>query len=635
MSETILKVSGLEKYFGTRTLFTGISFDLRRGEKVGLVGANGTGKTTLFRCLLGREPYAAGQVSWPRTSTVGYVEQATDFGGRTLRQELLRAYEDVIGWETRLRELEGLIARPEGTDESDRLMREYAELTELFERADGYAMESRIRQVTSGLGFTAEDGERPADEFSGGQKTRITLARELVRQPDFLLLDEPTNHLDMEHMEWLEEYLGGYPGGVLVISHDRYFLDSTVQKVWEIDNCVLEEYHGNYSAYLEQKTHRRRELMTVYEKQQDMIADTEAYIRKYKAGIKSKQARGRQSRLERMERLQRPEVREAMQFLFPDIEDSPERVAEFCDVSASYGTRTIFERMSFLIRRTEKVAVVGPNGAGKTTILKMIMGELLPVAGRVRVSPRAVIGYYSQEFDSLHGPLRVVDEIMISCGLLEAKARKILGRFLFKGDDVFRRVEELSGGEKARLSLVKVLLSGANVLILDEPTNHLDIPAREAVEEALELFPGAVILVSHDRYLIDKVADRILSLEEGHISSHVGNYSEFKDNRAAAALATKPVRTEGDSATKKVPGGKATTPAKNSPRTLQRKIEKAESEIAKLEAEFAAMELRINDPLSHADPQESLRTAKAYEALKQSLEQAFAVWQQLVEEGEE
>ena len=630
MSEAILKVNGLEKNFGVRSLFSGIGFELRRGEKIGLVGANGTGKTTLFRCLLGKEPYDSGQINWPRSCDIGYVEQATDFEGRTMRQELLLAYDDVIAWENRLREIEALLEISTDADDRLRLMREYAELTERFERADGYAMESRIRQVMNGLGFSSEDADRPADEFSGGQKTRITLARELVRQPDFLLLDEPTNHLDMEHMEWLEEYLTGYSGGVLVISHDRYFLDSTVERILEIDNGTMTEYHANYSGFLEQKAHRQREQMTAFERQQEMIAETEEYIRRYKAGIKSKQARGRQSRLERMERLQRPEMRQAMQFLFPEIEDSPERVTEFSDVTAAYGDRKIFEKLSLLIRRNEKIAVIGPNGAGKTTIIKLIMGELLPAAGRVRVSPRAQIGYYSQEFDSLHESFRVIDEIMLPCGMTEEKARKILGRFLFRGDDVFRPVRELSGGEKARLSLVKVMLSGANVLVLDEPTNHLDIPAREAIEEALELFPGAVILVSHDRYLLDKVAGRILCLEGGQLTSHVGNYSEFKEQQRIAAV---PVKNEtGRSGKAKQNDGAKSAAAKESPKALQRRIEKAETEIGKLETQLSDLEARLNDPATHVDHQESVKLAREYDELKKMLEVAYAQWQQLVEE---
>ena len=319
MSEILLKVVNLAKYFGERTLFSGVGFEIRRGEKVGLVGPNGAGKTTLLRCLLVSESTDGGQVTWYRNCATGYVQQAADFGGRTVLEELKQAYQDVLAWEKSMRELEQQIAA-QGDGTQPGLLDEYAEVMARFEHAGGYSMDSRIRQVSIGLGFSEQELSRKAEEFSGGQKTRIALARELVRQPDFLILDEPTNHLDLERTEWLESYLRDYPGAVLVISHDRYFLDAVTRRTLELENTSLQEYSAGYSGYLTQKAERLEAAVSAYEQQQEKIAETEEYIRRYKAGIKSKQARGRQSQLNRLERLDRPEIREAMQFFFPDCE---------------------------------------------------------------------------------------------------------------------------------------------------------------------------------------------------------------------------------------------------------------------------------------------------------------------------
>ena len=542
MSEILLKVTELAKYFGERTLFSGVGFELWRGEKVALVGPNGAGKTTLLRCLLREESRDGGQISWYRGCTVGYVEQTADFGDRTVLEELKQAYRDVLAWEARMRELEQEIAAASEAAAPE-LLNEYAEVMARFEHADGYAMDSRIRQVSLGLGFSEQELARPAAEFSGGQKTRIALARELVRQPDLLILDEPTNHLDLERTEWLEGYLRDYPGAVLVISHDRYFLDAVTRRTLELENGRLQEYAAGYSGYVGQKAERLEAALAAYEQQQEKIAETEEYIRRYKAGIKSNQARGRQSQLNRLDRLERPEIREAMQFFFPDCEEVPERMAEFIGVSGGYGATPVFEKISFLLRGGEKVALLGPNGAGKTTLLRLLLGELQPLQGRVKLSPRARIGYYAQEFEELNDAVRVLDELVYRCALTEDRARKVLGRFQFRGDDVFKTVGDLSGGEKARLAILKIILSGANLLIMDEPTNHLDIAAREAVEEAMDAFPGSILLVSHDRYLIDRIADRVLAFEAGELNSYPGNYSEYKAAKAAEEPAVMPAPT--------------------------------------------------------------------------------------------
>jgi len=629
MSEILLKVSDLAKFFGEKTLFSGVGFEIRRGEKIGLVGPNGAGKTTLLRCMLERDSRNGGQVNWYQGCAVGYVEQAADFGGRTVLEELKQAYQDVLSWEASMRKMEHQIAEL-GAETPPALLAEYAEVMARFEHAEGYAMDSRIRQISMGLGFSDEELNKKAEDFSGGQKTRIALARELVRQPDFLILDEPTNHLDLERTEWLEGYLKEYPGAILVISHDRYFLDAVTRRTLELENGSLQEYSAGYSGYVSQKAARLEAALAAYEQQQEKISETEEYIRRYKAGIKSKQARGRQSQLNRLERLEQPEIREAMQFFFPDCDEVPERMAEFIDVSGGYGKGPVFEKLSFLLRGGEKVALLGPNGAGKTTVLRVLLGEILPLSGRVKMSPRARLGYYAQEFEELNDSVRVIDELVYQCALTEERARNVLGRFMFRGDDVFKTVGDLSGGEKARLALLKIILSGANFLVMDEPTNHLDIRAREAVEEAMDAFPGTILLVSHDRYLIDRIADRVLVFEAGGLLSYPGNYSDYKAAWSAAQeAAAKPadavqLKTKKNESTDK----KNTSPLKRRQDCI-RQINRAEKEIGELETVLQELERRINDPTSHEDPAESRKLGEEHERVKATLEEAYRTWEEL------
>ena len=634
MSELLFRVSDLAKHYGERTVFSGIGFEIRRREKIGLVGPNGGGKTTLLRCLLGEELSDGGQINRFRNCAVGYVQQTAEFSGRTVWEELQQTYQEVMAWEARMRQLEVEISA-QGSDACPDLLAEYAEVMGRFEHAEGYAMDSRIRQVASGLGFSEQDLHRKAEEFSGGQKTRIALARELVRQPDLLFLDEPTNHLDLERTEWLEDYLKEYPGAVLIVSHDRYFLDAVTTRTLELENGRLQDYSASYSQYVDQKAARLEAALAAYEQQQEKIAETEEYIRRYKAGIKSKQARGRQSQLNRLERLERPEIREAMQFLFPECEEIPTRMVEFAEVTAAYAEEPVFSKISFLLRGGEKVALVGPNGAGKTTLLRLLLGSMQPISGRVRLSPRARIGYYSQEFEELNPHIRVIDEAVYHWGLTEERARKILGRFLFSGDDVFKQVGDLSGGEKARLALLKIILSGANLLVLDEPTNHLDIPAREAVEEAMDAFPGSLLLVSHDRYLLDRIADRVLAFEDGQLVSRIGNYSDYRLARqneikalaeSTAANATGAVMK----ARKQETGEKRTLSPLKQRQEYQRQLNRLEKEITRLEVDWAELEELINQPASHADLAESHRLAERHDELRAAMDSAYREWESVV-----
>lgn len=638
---SLLEVHGLSKAYGIQNIFTDISFQVRRGEKVGLIGPNGVGKTTLVRCLLGFEKPDSGHVSLTPGERIGYVEQDTGLGDNTLYDELVGAYGDVLGWQQDMRRLEAAIAGEQAADKLDKLMKEYAQAVERFERGGGYEYENTVRRVAFGLGFSAEDLTRRTGEFSGGQKTRICLARALIRQPDFLFLDEPTNHLDLGMVEWLEEFLTGYSGAVLVVSHDRYFLDTVAERILAIENGTIADYSGNYSEYLEKKAEKQAAQEKAYAKQQAFIAKTEEYIDRYRAGIKSKQARGRQSQLNRLSRLARPEDAAGFDFFaFNPPAECADRVAELGEVKAGYGEKTVLSGVSLLVRRGDGVALVGPNGAGKTTLLKLLTGEVTPYSGKVKLGSRVRLGYFAQEHETLTDSNSVLDELMREFAFSEERARHYLGSFLFRGDDVYKRVGDLSGGEKARLALLKLMLTGANFLILDEPTNHLDIAAREAVEEAIMNFPGTFLTVSHDRYFLDKVANRVVELESGQLTEYAGNYSYYRDKKAAVAKAAAQAAIQAAAVEKKQSAKQAAVPVQapaaksagwRKPDTAKQ-AKKLEEEIAMLEHDLAALEVKLNDPASHADAVLSRELSDEYAAKQAELDEKYSVWMELTGE---
>ena len=651
---SILKVQGLSKSFGVETLFHDVSFEIGRGDHVGFVGANGAGKTTLMKILMGKEEADGGSVQFDRAATVGYVEQQADFGEGTLYEEFKRAFEDVMELGERKRELERWIE----TEQDEALMEEYGRVVERFEQLEGYDYESRIRRVAFGLGFTEEDFERDAAHFSGGQKTRICLAKALLREPDFLFLDEPTNHLDIHMIEWLERFLKNYRGGVLIISHDRYFLDRVAARIIELSDRTVTSYEGNYTHFMQVRTQRREALKSAYEKQQEHIRKTEEYIRKYKAGIKSKQARGRQSQLNRLERIVLPPEEASFgYFAFHKPPECAQRVAELEDVSVSFGSKDIFRHLSLLIRRGDGVALVGPNGAGKTTLLRVLVGELQSETGQVKIGSRVKIGYFSQQHEGLHMEQTVLDEIRYEYGLDEEQARRYLGAFLFHGDEVLRRISDLSGGEQSRVAFLKLMLTGANFLVLDEPTNHLDIPAREAVEEALMAYPGTFLAVSHDRYFLDKVANCTLELDHGHLTEYPGNYSYYLMKKELAEQEEEARQEEAARRSPESDGKKTKTDSytamKQAEDDRQRKarkeqaergriqsmsetrrvelIQRAEAEIAMAEAELKGLEYQMNDPAVQSDPDRSRSIAEEYAAKEREIEQRYEKWEQLTE----
>ena len=636
-----MRVQGVSKAFGTRELFTNVTFEIRPKEKVGFVGANGTGKTTLMRMLLGKEELDAGTISFEEGARIGYVEQQADFTQDTLEAELRLAFADVLALKERKEQMEKVLQE----NASESALAAYARVVEAFERLSGYDFESRLQRIAFGLGFSAADLKKDVHAFSGGQKTRISLAKALVREPDYLFLDEPTNHLDIERIEWLENFLQEYRGSVLIISHDRFFLDRVISHVLDLDHQKVTMYEGNYTKYLKVKEEREASLLSAYEKQQAFIKKQEEYIRRYRAGIKAKQARGREGRLKRMERIVLPSKDQAFNhFAFHPPALSAERVADFEDVCAGYPQHEVLAGITLSVRRGDGLAIIGPNGAGKTTLLKVLLGEIEPTAGRVKIGSRVKVGYFSQQHEGLNPIHTLLEELNDSFGLDEETARKYLGAFLFRGDTVFRHISELSGGEAARLAFLKLLLTGANFLVLDEPTNHLDIPAKEAVETALMSFPATFIVVSHDRYFLDKVANRVAELEDGKLTLYEGNYSYSREKKAELeAVETK--ATPVKKVTKVVAPKKnlssqphasvKSTNAENYPlppaSTEKREmlLARAEAEIAMAEAELKGIERQMNDPALQGDPQKSVEIARLYAEKEAEIQRRYEHWEAL------
>lgn len=630
-----IRMIGLGKSFGVRQVFSNVSFEIKEGDRIALVGPNGAGKSTLLKCILGIEELDEGQVVMSPVASIGYLQQDVNLGDASLAEEIETAWEDVHALENKLQELTAYLETHEAS-ESDLQRLDY--LQNRLEWLGGYDYEQKTKRIVYGLGFTDEDLYKPANAFSGGQKTRINLAKALVRSPDFLFLDEPTNHLDMEMLEWLEGYLSSYRGGILIVSHDRYFMDRIVTGVVELDHHKATTYRGNYSRYVAQREERLKADTIAYEKQQEYIKKTEEYIDKYRAGIKSKMARGRQSQLNRLERLEAPETSHSLDFKFPPAAMSADKVLVLDHVSIGYKTDDpIIDDVSMVVRRGESVALIGPNGAGKSTMVKAIVGELFPTEGHIDIGNRVQVGYFSQEHEELHDRWQVVDEIINNYNFTEEKARNVLGSFLFKGDDVFKLVGDLSGGERARLALLKLFLQGDNFLILDEPTNHLDVPTREIVERALQQFGGTCFIISHDRYFLDQVSTRTLVLENKGITEYLGNYSYYKEKlkeqNDIAALTEHVEEVPKDKAkteTKVVPSNDESKPKPNT-YMVEKQLAEVEEEIARLEATMKMYEVQLANPVVQQDLEEMANISKQLSDTESSLQVLYEKWEHFSE----
>lgn len=636
----------MSKSFGVRTVFKDISFELRRGERLGLIGANGAGKSTLLKCLIGEEEYDDGTFVVSEGETIGYLQQDITYDeGVTLRHTITDAWQDVLRLE---KELKAVEKDMQDHPDDELIVNRYARMQERFEWLGGYEYESMSRKILQGLGFSERDMDRSVQSFSGGQKTRINLAKALVRRPDYLFLDEPTNHLDVDMLEWLEAYLLSYGGGILIVSHDRYFLDRVATGILEMSHGSVVKYKGNYSRYIEQSTERRKALERAYEKQQEHIHQTEEYIRRFKAGIKAKQARGRQSQINRLERIELDPKESTLHFSFAPAEGCGEKVLVLDDVCGGYGDRKLFDHVKLLIRRGESLSLIGPNGTGKTTLLKMILGEKEPDSGFITLGSRVHVGYFAQEHTELHGAWTLLEEIMNAFSYSEDEARSVLGHFLFRGDDVYKVIDSLSGGEQARLALLKLFLQGPNFLILDEPTNHLDIPTREILEQALLDFGGTYLVVSHDRYFLDKITGRTLVLENKNIHEYLGNYTYYRhkvreaEEKAQQEAAERALdnpskeKQQGPAAKvvqeKKVEEPKEKTVKKERSYSTTRNLEKAEMKIAELEATVKMYEFQLNEWENQTDPEKSMALTKLLEEAQKELDEWYEKWEALASE---
>ena len=632
-----IRMIGLGKSFGVRQVFSNVSFEIKEGDRIALVGPNGAGKSTLLKCILGIEELDEGQVVMSPVASIGYLQQDVNLGDASLAEEIETAWEDVHALENKLQELTTYLESHEAS-ESDLQRLDY--LQNRLEWLGGYDYEQKTKRIVYGLGFTDEDLYKPANAFSGGQKTRINLAKALVRSPDFLFLDEPTNHLDMEMLEWLEGYLSSYRGGILIVSHDRYFMDRIVTGVVELDHHKATTYRGNYSRYVAQREERLKADTIAYEKQQEYIKKTEEYIDKYRAGIKSKMARGRQSQLNRLERLEAPETSHSLDFKFPPAAMSADKVLVLDHVSIGYKKDDpIIDDVSVVVRRGESVALIGPNGAGKSTMVKAIVGELFPTEGHIDIGNRVQVGYFSQEHEELHDRWQVVDEIINNYNFTEEKARNVLGLFLFKGDDVFKLVGDLSGGERARLALLKLFLQGDNFLILDEPTNHLDVPTREIVERALQQFGGTCFIISHDRYFLDQVSTRTLVLENKGLTEYLGNYSYYKeklkeqqDIAALTEVVEEVAKEDVKSEAKTISTSPSDEPKKKTNTYMvEKQLAEVEEEIARLEATMKMYEVQLANPVVQQDLAEIENISKQLSDTESNLQKLYEKWEHFSE----
>ena len=635
----VLKINGLSKSFGIKTVFENVSFEVRSGERIGLVGANGAGKTTLLRCLMGQEDYDKGSVSTSPGAVIGYLRQDFNYESQTLREEMELAWKDVLYYKDKLAEL----ARKLETSHDEELVAAYGRTEERFEYLGGYDYEATTRKILTGLGFSDADWDRDIHGFSGGQKVRINLAAAFVRHPDFLFLDEPTNHLDMGMLEWLEEYLRSYRGGILMVSHDRYFLDATTTGIIDLENHQIHTYRGNYTQFTKVKALNEEAQERAYEKQQEHIRETEEYIRKYKAGIKAKQARGRQSQLDRLERIEKPIHRQSLHFQFEKPAECAEKVLDVMHVTSSYGDHVIFKDLTMHIKKGESVGLIGPNGAGKSTLLKLIVGDKRADSGFIQIGNRVKPGYYSQELDRLNSEYTVLEQIENDFDMGEREARNLLGMFLFRGDDVFKPVSLLSGGERARLTLLMLFLEKPNFLILDEPTNHLDIPTREIMEQALAAFGGTSLIVSHDRYFLDRVTTRILEVENGKLTEYLGNYSYYREKKknleeyerdrmeAESASSSGKSLPEKEPAKEKKSERKAESKAAPAPRKPvdSRKMDNIEMEIQRQEAMLKMLTVEMNQT-----PENYESIMAEYNQTKQKLEKLYNKWEEMAEMAE-
>src|SRR5436190_12578690 len=531
----LFRLSEVHKSYGAQDVLRGVSLQINPGEHVGLVGRNGAGKTTIFRLINLEETPDRGEVVRARGLKLGLLAQHVHFEkGSTVHESALAAFGRLQQIEHEMHDLEHRMA--DAGDDLEKILSRYSDLQHEFEREGGFEYSAKAEAILQGLGFDRDTWQLETEKLSGGQQNRLGLACLLLSEPDVLLLDERTNHLDVGAVEWLEEFLQDYPAGFVIISHDRYFLDRACRRIIEIENGRANSYTGNYSDYLVEREERREAQQRAYDNQQRLIAKTEEFIRRNLAGQKTKQAKSRRTMLQRLERVDAVRADQASgDFRLQEIDRSGTHVLTVTDAAVGYPDKTLARDISLILRRGECLGVIGPNGSGKTTFVRTVLGQIPTLLGELRWGAKVQIGYYAQQLEDLDDRNEIIMELrrVAPASATAGELRSFLAKFLFVGDDVYKHVGDLSGGEKGRLALAKLIYSGVNVLVLDEPTNHLDIPSREALEEALEAYEGTILTISHDRFFLDRVATQILALDgEGHVEHFNGDYTEYHDWKA-------------------------------------------------------------------------------------------------------
>ena len=636
----ILSCSNISKAFGTNEVIKHASFHIEDHEKAAIVGINGAGKSTLLKMIIGELASDEGEVVISKGKTLGYLSQHQDLSGdRTVYEEVLEVKRPLMDMEGKIRKLELDMKHATG-EELDEMLTVYSRLNHEFELQNGYAYRSEVTGVLKGLGFTEDEFGKPVSALSGGQKTRVALGRLLLTKPDIILLDEPTNHLDMDSIAWLEGYLINYDGSVIIVAHDRYFLNRVVTKIIELDNGILSVYQGNYTEYSSKRAMIREAKMKAYLNQQQEIRHQEEVITKLKSFNREKSIRRAESRekmLDKIELLEKPaEVNDEMRIQLEPNVISGNDVLTVKDLKKSFGDNLLFDHIGFEVKRGERVAIIGGNGTGKTTILKILNGILTPDQGEVSLGSKVHIGYYDQEHQVLHMEKTLFDELQDTYPYMNnTQIRNILAAFLFTGDDVYKRVKDLSGGERGRVSLAKLMLSEANFLILDEPTNHLDITSKEILEGALVNYTGTVLYVSHDRYFINKTATRILDLTSQTLVNYIGNYDYYLEKKDIMTGLLTPV------AEAKVVTGEDTSGIKldwKAQKEEQAKIRKRQNELKKTEEEIHKLETRdgeIDELLVKeeifTDVPKLMELNQEKEMISKRLEELYELWGELAE----
>jgi len=646
----------LGKYYGAQDVFADVDFRVARGDKIGLVGPNGAGKTTLLRIILGLEDPSEGSVHQARRLRIGYMPQEPVFSSQqTLYDEMLSVFGTLRRQEQDLLALAEQMAVAKNPGQA---MARYAAAEQRFELAGGYTYENRIRRVLSGLGFRPEAYGCPIALLSGGQITRALLARLLLQEPELLLLDEPSSHLDLQALEWLESYLRDWPHSLVAVTHDRFFLDKVVSRVWELNHGRLEVYRGNYTSYAAQRRERLTRRLRDYQEQQEFISKTDEFIRRYRAGQRSKEARGRQKRLSHLERVERPREHRRMRLRLSAELRSGNNVLMSDGALIGYRTRpeaahddgassrgpggasperlVLFDTGPFLMRRGQRVALLGPNGSGKTTFLRTIVGDIEPLGGRLRLGASLRLGYLPQRQDWLDARKTALEQLLDLSELQAEQARALLGRFLFSGDEVFKKIGSLSGGERSRLALAILTVRGANFLLLDEPTTHLDLASQEILQEVLVNFGGTILLVSHDRYLLDALATRVWVIDGGRMRQFEGNYSSYTQQLAREAEES---AREGER--DRSPVGPSTTQpsctTQHRHRSAERDAQKRDERTEALEAEIGRMEQRlaaIAGLIDRASARQDLARVRSlsseYQQMQAALAERYGEWEQVV-----